>query len=189
METTMNHAQHSTRARKGRATPLMAAAIASTALLALCIADASAARGGGRGGGHMANSSVSGANRASYGGNRANAGYGNRGNVNTGNVNRGNINTGNINVGNDVNIDIDVDGRYGYGSGYRGGYYYRPVATAAVIGAVAVTTAAVLGSYYYSLPPGCSVVYRAGVSYHYCGSVYYQQSWSGDQVVYVVVAP
>lgn len=186
----MNPATHSTPARMGRPASLTAITIAATALLALCAADANAARGGGRGGGHMANSSVSGANRASYGGNRANTGNVNRGNVNTGNintgnVNRGNINTGNINVGNDVNIDIDVDGRYGYG----GGYYHRPIAAAAFIGAVAVTTAAVVGSYYYALPPGCSVVYRAGVSYHYCGTVYYQQSWSGDQVVYVVVVP
>jgi hypothetical protein len=187
MEITMSHAKTLPRARKGRAHPLLAAAIASTALLALCVADANAARGGGRGGGQMANNSVSGANRG-YGGNanrgNVNTGNVNRGNVNTGNVNRGNINTGNINVGNDVNIDIDRD------YGHHGGYYHHPVATAAVIGAVAVTTAAVVGSYYYALPPtGCSVVYKSGVSYHYCGSVYYQQTWSGDKVVYVVVTP
>ena len=57
------------------------------------------------------------------------------------------------------------------------------------IGAVAVTTAAVMGSYYYTLPPSCSTVYRNSVSYYYCGSVYYQQSWSGNDVVYVVVNP
>lgn len=183
--------------------------IATCAVLALGIADVNAARGGGgRGGGRMAQSSVSGAShsmsRPSTGGasaGRANTGNrastsdintGNRvntGNVNTGNrVNTGNINTGNVNIGNDVNIDID--GGYGYRGGYyHGGGYYHPVATGMVIGAMAVTTAAVLGSYYYALPPSCTVVVRSGVSYHYCGSVYYQQTWSGNDVVYVVVNP
>lgn len=164
-----------------------------------------AARGGG-GGGRKAQTSVSGANHAASrpsggGGNRGNgnAGYANKGNVNTGNVNRGNvntgnvnrgnintgnINTGNVNIGNDVNIDID--GGYGYG---HGGYYHNPIATGIAIGAVAATTAAVLGSSYYALPPGCTTVYRSGISYYYCGSVYYEKSWSGNDVVYVVVNP
>ena len=55
--------------------------------------------------------------------------------------------------------------------------------------AVAVTTAAVVGSYYYALPPGCTVVYRNGIRYQYCGSVYYSQTWHGNDVVYVVVNP
>lgn len=187
--------------------------IATAAVLALGIVDASAARGGGGaraggGGGRMAHSSISGAsrsmarpstgsasagNRAGTGnvnaGNRANTGNVNAGNrANTGNVNTGNrVNTGNVNIGNDVNIDID--GGYGYhGGGYHGGYYH-PVAAGVVIGAMAVTTAAVLGSYYYALPPSCTVVVRSGVSYHYCGSVYYQQTWSGNDPVYVVVNP
>ncbi|MCE3003936.1 MAG: pentapeptide repeat-containing protein [Xanthomonadaceae bacterium] len=188
METTMDHAQQSIRSRTGRAASMFAMALIATATFAVCIPDANAARGG-RGGGQMAGSSVSGANRSAYGGNRANTGNVNtgnvnRGNINTGNVNRGNINTGNVNIGNDVNIDIDG------GYGHHGGYYHHPVATAAAIGAVAVTTAAVVGSYYYALPPsGCTVVIRAGVNYHYCGSVYYQQTFSGDKVVYVVVNP
>jgi hypothetical protein len=167
-----------------------------------------AARAGGGGGGRRAQSSVSGVNHAATrpsggggnhaatrpsggGGNRGNGNAGNinkgninTGNVNTGNINRGNVNTGNINVGNDINIDID--GGYGYG---HGGYYH-PIATGVAIGAVAVTTAAVMGSYYYALPPsGCTNVVRNGIPYYYCGSVYYQQTWSGNDVVYVVVNP
>lgn len=139
----------------------------------------------------------SGGNRASAGtsdvrrgdGNRGNinTGDGNRGNINTGDINRGNINTGDINIGND--IDIDIDGGWdndwnGWGSNY-------PIAAAGVaIGAIAVTTAAVMGSYYYALPPsGCTVVFRGGISYHYCGSVYYRETWSGNDVVYVVENP
>ena len=141
---------------------------------------------------------VNAGNRANTGnvnaGNRANTGNVNTGNrvntgdVNTGNrVNTGNINTGNVNIGNDVNIDID--GGYGYhGGAYHGGYYH-PVAAGVAIGAMAVTTAAVLGSYYHALPPSCTVVVKGGVSYHYCGSVYYQQTWSGNDPVYVVVNP
>lgn len=167
---------------------------------------AEAQRGGGKragASGRMAHSSVSGATtmqrpsmtarantgavntgRANTG--AVNTGRVNTGNVNTGNVNRGNINTGNINVGNDVNVNIDRG--YGYG-GYHPYYPYRPVAAGAVIGAMAVTTAAVVGSYYRTLPPSCTIVMKGAVSYHYCGSVYYQQTWSGNDVVYVVVNP
>jgi hypothetical protein len=150
-------------------------------------------RGGGGGGGRMAHSSVSGASHASRGGgssyrgssgNRASTGdrasTGNR--TNTGNVNTGNrVNTGDINIDRgDVNIDVDP----GYGR------YRHPVAAGMAIGAVAVTTAAVLGASYYTLPPsGCTTVIEDGLSYYYCGDVYYQQTMSGDDVVYVVVEP
>lgn len=137
------------------------------------------------GGGRMAQGSVAGASRgggtatANRGGSRNNVGN----NVNNGNINSGNRN--NVNIGNDVDIDIDVDHRHGY----WGGGVYHPVAAGIVIGTVAVTRAAVVGSYYYSLPPGCTVVYRNGVSYWYCGTVYYSRTWYGNDVVYVVVNP
>ena len=171
-----------------------AAGLVTLVALTIGIADVYAAgRGGGRGGGSMANTSVSGASRASSmnrGG--ANTGNINRGNVNTGNVNRGNVNTGNVNrgnvnVGNDINIDID--GGYNHCCGYGGGYYH-PIARGAFIGAVAVTTAAVVGSYYYALPAtGCTTVIKNGITYSYCGTVYYQKIMSGNDVVYVVVQP
>ena len=186
METIMNKKAGSL----GRHLRISAAGLAAIGLLAIGIGDALAgARGGG--GGRMAHTSVSGANRASAGNmNRANTGNVNRGNVNTGNVNRGNVNTGNVNrgnvnVGNDINIDID----HGYNHPGYGGAYYHPVARAAYLGAVAVTTAAVIGSYYYALPAGCTTVIKNGVSYSYCGSVYYQKTMSGNDVVYVVVSP
>jgi PPE-repeat protein len=176
--------------------------------------------GGARAGGGKAYSSVSGANRASAGNynrgaanagnyNRGNANRGNvntgnvnRGNVNTGNVNRGNVNTGNINTGNvnrgnintgDINIgndiDIDIDRDYGW----HGDIDYpvaAGIAWGAAIGAVAVTTAAVVGSAYYALPPtGCTTVIMNGITYQQCGTVYYQQTWQGSDVVYVVVNP
>ena len=177
-----------------RLTLPVVAAIAVVSVLTLGIADASAARGGGGaraagGGGRMAHSSIAGASRPATrpaGGNvdrgNINTGNVNRGNINSGNINTGNINRVNVNVGNDVNINIDR------GYGYHGGVRY-PIAAGVAIGAMAVTTAAVLGSYYYALPPSCTMVVRVGVSYHYCGNVYYQQTWSGNDVVYVVVNP
>jgi hypothetical protein len=173
------------------------AASASLALFLAIPAPSAEARGAaGARGGATAHASVSGANRASYGGaggyNRGNVNTGNvnRGKVNTdnvnrGNVNRGNVNTDNVNIGND--IDIDIDGDYGW----RGDIDYpvaAGIAAGVVIGAVAVTTAAAVGSAYYALPPsGCVTVVRNGVSYYQCGSVYYQQTWQGSDVVYVVV--
>jgi hypothetical protein len=169
----------------GRRRPRAIGLVVMGAVLALVIADASAARGGGaRGGGRMAQSSVAGASRSMARPSTGGASPANAGNVNRGNVNTGNVNRGNVNVGNDVNIDID--GGYGHHDGH---YYGHPIAAGVTIGAVAVTTAAVLGSYYRTLPPGCTVVVKGGVSYHYCGTVYYQQTWSGNDVVYVVVNP
>jgi hypothetical protein len=53
-----------------------------------------------------------------------------------------------------------------------------------------VTTAAVVGSTYYALPPsGCSTVVMNGATYSQCGSVYYQQTMQGSDPVYVVVNP
>ena len=37
-----------------------------------------------------------------------------------------------------------------------------------------------------SLPAGCTVVARGGVSYHHCGGVWYRPSYQGTTVVYVV---
>jgi hypothetical protein len=174
-------------------------------------------RGMGGGGGRMASPSISGANRMATRpspgtrpstrpstGNRPSTGAieagnrpanGNRpGNGDIGNVNRpenrpgnGNgINTGDINIDRG-DINIDVDGGYGNGWGYGG--YYHPIAAGVAIGAVAVTTAAIVGSYYYALPPGCSPYYLNSINYYHCGSVYYQQTWSGNDIVYVVVNP
>jgi hypothetical protein len=156
------------------------------------IADANAqGRGGGRGGGgggRMAQSSVAGAGQAARGGGSRSGSYGNSGNragggsnVGSGNrVNNGNINTGDININRgDVNIDVDP----GYG---RVRY---PVAAGMAIGAMAVTTAAVVGSYYYALPTGCVAVVINGITYDQCGNAYYQKTWQGNDVVYVVVQP
>jgi hypothetical protein len=148
--------------------PLLGIALA----FSLAVPDAQA-RGGS--GGRLAQGSVAGANRAAT--RPARPSTPNRGNVGNGSGN-------NINIGNDVNIDIDN----GYGHHWDD-HDYHPVAAAITIGAVAVTTRAVVGAYYYALPVGCTVVYRNGIAYHYCGSVYYSQTWYGNDVVYVVVNP
>jgi hypothetical protein len=182
-----------------RSFALFSAAVSLALLLAVPAQDAEA-RGAGARAGSSAHASVSGANRASVNRGSVNTGAVNRGSVNTGNVNRGNVNTGNVNRGNintgDINIgndiDIDIDGDYGWGR--WDGDIDHPVAAGiaagAFIGAVAVTSAAVVGSAYYALPPsGCVTVIKNGVTYYQCGTVYYQQTWQGSDVVYIVVNP
>lgn len=101
---------------------------------------------------------------------------------------RGDINVGNnVNIGNDVNIDRDVDIDVDPGYGHWGPHYHHPIAAGVVIGTVAVTSAAVAGAYYHSLPTGCTIVYHGGDSYYLCGSVHYRRTWYGNDVVYVVV--
>jgi hypothetical protein len=48
----------------------------------------------------------------------------------------------------------------------------------------------VAGTYYYSLPSaGCVEETVNGQAYIRCTSVYYQEVWSGNEVLYVVVVP
>lgn len=44
----------------------------------------------------------------------------------------------------------------------------------------------VVGMSLASLPAGCTVVAKGGVNYHYCGGVWYQPTYQGTTVVYVV---
>lgn len=126
------------------------------------------ARGGNRGGGGKAHSSV-------------NRGGGANKNVNRNtNVNRNkntNVNR-NTNVNVNKNVNVNVNNRYGH---HHGGYH--PVATGVAIG----VTAAVIGSVVYSLPSGCTTVIRAGISYRQCGSTWYEPRYSGNNVTYVVI--
>ena len=39
------------------------------------------------------------------------------------------------------------------------------------------------------LPAGCTTVITRGVTYHYCGDVYYRPYYEGNTVVYVVEEP
>jgi len=83
----------------------------------------------------------------------------------------------NVNRAANVNVNHNVNG-----SGY--GYGNRPVARAATVGAMAVTTAAVIGSRYHALPSNCVTVMRAGGTYHHCGSAWYQ----GQNGEYIAVS-
>lgn len=123
------------------------------------------------------------------GGGRAQSASANRG----GNVNRSanvsnntNVNR-NVNVNQNVNVhrDIDVDVDHGH---YHG-HYHHPVAAAVGVTAAVAVTAAVVGSIVYSLPPSCTAIVSAGVTYQQCGSTWYQPRYSGTQVSYVVVNP
>jgi hypothetical protein len=71
--------------------------------------------------------------------------------------------------------------------GYRppppGNAWAHPVAA----GVAVATTAAVVGSIIYSLPPSCSTVSVNGFTYQQCGSTWYRPQYVGTSVQYVVV--
>jgi hypothetical protein len=94
------------------------------------------------------------------------------------------INTGNVNVGNNVNVNVDADNGWGWGWDDD----RHPVAAGVAFGtAAAVTSAAITGARYYSLPPACAPYPYSGFTYYSCGGVYYAPRYEGDTVVYVVV--
>lgn len=128
--------------------------------------------------------------RTAANGNTGVAGSGNgnvgSGNVNTGTVGSGNGNTANVNNGNVVagnDVDIDVDGGWGGAYPYGTGVAY---ATGVAVGAT--TSAAVVGSYYATLPASCAPYYYGAYRYYSCGSTWYQQTVQGSSTVYVVVS-
>jgi hypothetical protein len=44
-----------------------------------------------------------------------------------------------------------------------------------------------IGAMVASIPPSCTTVISNGIEYRKCGNTYYQQSFNGSDVVYVVV--
>ena len=106
------------------------------------------------------------------------------------NANR-NVNVNqNVNVNRNVNVNVNrnVDVHGGYYGGGCCGCCYHPVATAAAVTAAAVTTAAIIGSVVHTLPPSCTTVMSAGVTYQHCGNDWYQPQFMGGSTTYVVVA-
>ena len=65
---------------------------------------------------------------------------------------------------------------------HHGHHHHRGAAVA-----VGVTTAVVLGTRVATLPPSCTTVITAGVTYHQCSGTYYRPYYQGAEVVYVVV--
>jgi hypothetical protein len=64
---------------------------------------------------------------------------------------------------------------------------YGPSPGAAV--AATAVTAVAIGAVVASLPPQCSTVVTAGVTYQHCGGSWYRPRYSGSNVTYVVVGP
>ncbi len=157
-----------------------AAAILVVMSASFSSASAQRSRGGGGAGGRA---SSAGSHRSAGGGahsQRATSASRHAGATHAGargsSVNR-NANVNNVNVNRNVNVNGNG---YGYGRGYH------PVARAATVGAVAVTTGAIIGSTYHSLPSSCMTVVQAGATYHHCGSAWYQRH-NGEYIT--VVAP
>lgn len=109
--------------------------------------------------------------------------------VGNGNVNRNvnsntnrNVNT-NTNVNRNTNVDVNRNVNVN-----RGGYdsWGHPVATAAAVTATAVA----VGTVASTLPSsGCTGVSVGGAAYQRCGANYYQPTYQGGGVQYVVVNP
>jgi hypothetical protein len=124
---------------------------------------------------------------AGNGNGNSNSGAIGSGNGNTGVVGSGNVNNGNVAVGNDVDVNVG-------NTGWAGGYYGYPAgsgaayATGVAVGTATTATAAAVGSYYSTLPTGCSSYVLNGYGYYACGGTWYQQRYQGGSVTYVVVA-
>lgn len=71
-------------------------------------------------------------------------------------------------------VNVNVNRRGGRGGAFVAG---------AVVGAAVVS----IGSRHTHLPPSCTSIDRYGRAYYHCGGVYYQPTYSGPDVVYVVV--
>jgi hypothetical protein len=108
---------------------------------------------------------------------------GNTGVVGSGNGNTGVVNTGDVNVGNSVNVDVDNGwgGWNGYPAGAGAAY-----ATGVAVGTTA--TAAAIGSYYSTLPVGCSPYVWNSYNYYTCSGAWYRQRSQSGSTVYIVVA-
>ena len=79
----------------------------------------------------------------------------------------------------DVDVDVHRRGRY------RSVDVDVDVRRGPSVGAVAAAAAG--GTWVATLPRSCTTVVTHGVTYHYCGGVYYRPSYRGTTLVYVVV--
>lgn len=90
------------------------------------------------------------------------------------------VNTGDMRIDNDTNVNINADNNGDWGDWND---HYHPVARGVAVGTAAAVSAAVVGSMMYSLPPSCTTRYDTGVSYSYCGGVWYAPQYQSDRVV------
>jgi len=75
-------------------------------------------------------------------------------------------------------VDIDVDR-----------HHHHSVATAVGVAAAVAVTAAAIGTVVHTLPPACSAVVVNGITYQNCGGTWYQPTYAGTQITYVVITP
>ncbi len=142
--------------------------------------DVSAARGGGGGARGGGGGGGGGQARTSVNSNSsANVDRNQNVNVNSNRNQNVNVNSNrNVNVNRDVDIDVDDHNDWDH-----------PVGAAMAVGAAVAVTAAAVGSIVYSVPPSCTTVVSNSVTYTQCGSTWYQPSYVGTNVQYVVVNP
>jgi hypothetical protein len=74
-----------------------------------------------------------------------------------------------------------VHARSRHYNNYHDNYYSGGTVLAAAVAGLAI------GAMVASVPPSCTTVYANGIEYKNCGGTYYQQTFRGPDVVYVVV--
>lgn len=90
----------------------------------------------------------------------------------------------NRNVNRDIDRDINVDVDHHWDNDWDD--HWHPIATGVAVG----MTAAVIGSIVNSVPStGCVTTIVNGISYYQCGSTWYQPTYAGTTVQYIVVNP
>ncbi|MBP1765678.1 MAG: hypothetical protein H6Q65_2736 [Firmicutes bacterium] len=107
------------------------------------------------------------------------------------NIDRGNIDNSNVRIGNDTNINIDVDGRYGYpvrvppAGYYDYDHHHYGYSDEQVVGAF--IAGLVIGAILTEEPANTTTVVVKETEYLYDGTNYYQPVYDGTTVVYKVV--
>lgn len=76
---------------------------------------------------------------------------------------------------------VRAHARASHYNNYHDNYYSGGTVLAAAVAGLAI------GAMVASVPPSCSTVYANGIEYKNCGGTYYQQTFKGPDVVYVVV--
>ena len=154
------------------------ACCAATALAFLIgVVDDAYAQRGGRGGGGFSRGGAASSGSFSAGAGRAGVG----GQAGVGGVSAGQAGAGRAGVGGQAGVGGGAAGQAGVGGGAAGA---AGVGTAARWDNVAARGTAVA-----VLPCSAGVMMVNGVTYYYCGTTYYTQSYSGGSVVYVPTAP
>ena len=81
-------------------------------------------------------------------------------------------------------IEDELDDHY-----YHNHWYGNPVAVGVVVGTTAAAAAPPPATYVTTLPCKTVAIVANGISYYNCGDTWYQRSYAGSQITYMVTSP